>query len=96
MSVFGLSVGEALTLFGALIAIVGGYVRLQMMSTQNNRTANDAIRVAREARDEVNSLRLETAEKYASVEHLKEVEARLAVAIDRLTDRIDKLLSSIT
>ena len=38
---------------------------------------------------------LDIAEKYASVEHLKEVEARLAVSIDRLTDRIDKLLSSL-
>ena len=36
-----------------------------------------------------------TAEKYASVEHLKDVEARLVVSIDRLSDRIDRLINRI-
>ena len=43
----------------------------------------------------LDSYKLEVAEKYASVEHLKEVEARLVVSIDRLTDRIDKLLGRL-
>ena len=42
---------------------------------------------------ELSAYKLEVAEKYASVEHLKEVEARLVVSIDRLTERIDRLLA---
>lgn len=95
MTVFGFTLGEAGVVLTFLIGVIGGFVRLQMSSKQNARTADDALRVAREARDDMNSLKLEIAEKYASVEHLKEVEARLAISIDRLTDRIDKLLSSI-
>ena len=39
--------------------------------------------------------KLEAAEKFASVAHLKDVEARLIVSIDRLSDRIDRLLSKL-
>lgn len=102
MTVFGLTLGELGVLLTFLTAIIGGFVRLQVASKQNARAAeknardvDDALRVARKVRDDMNGLRLEIAEKYASVEHLKEVEARLAVSIDRLTDRIDKLLSSL-
>jgi len=96
MTFAGLSVGEWLAVLGLLAAIGAGYVRLQIQVVANALAAADALRVAREARDEVHNVRLEVAEKYASVAHLKEVEARLAIAIDRLTDRIDKLLSAVT
>lgn len=95
MTIFGLSIGEVIALGTALIAFIVGYVRLQMQASQNTRDALDALRVAREVREEVNSMRLETAEKYASIAHLKEVEGRLAIAIDRLTDRIDKMLATL-
>ncbi len=94
MTVFGLSVGEAIAIATVLIGIVGGFVRLQMRATQNTREAAEALRVAREARDQVNAVRLEIAQKYASVSYLKEVETRLVLSMDRLTERIDKLLSS--
>lgn len=93
MTILGLSIAEASVIVAAIIAIVGGFIRLQMQATQNTKDALDALRVALEVREEVNKMRLETAEKYASIAHLKEVEGRLAVAIDRLTDRIDKILS---
>lgn len=48
-----------------------------------------------EQAEEFAAYKLEVAEKYAQVGHLKEVEARLAVSIDRLTDRIDKLLDQL-
>lgn len=95
MTIFGFTIGEVALVVGGVFGVVGGYVRLQMSSKQNAQTAKDALRVAREAREQMNGLKLDIAEKYASVEHLKEVEARLAVSIDRLTDRIDKLLSSL-
>ena len=95
MTVFGFTFGEVAILIGSLATVIGGFVRLQIASKNNARTADDALRVAREARNEMNDIKLDIAEKYASVEHLKEVEARLAVSIDRLTDRIDKLLSSL-
>ena len=44
---------------------------------------------------ELANYKLSAAEKYASVEHLKEVEARLVVSIDRLSDRIDRLINRI-
>lgn len=95
MTVFGFTIGEVLTLIATLVAIVGGYVRLQMVSTQNTRTAADALRVARETRDELKSVQLKFAQEYASVTHLKDVEGRLIGSIDKLTDRIDALISSI-
>lgn len=53
-----------------------------------------------EVRDELADYRLEVAEKYAQVGHLKEVEVRLAGSIDRLADRLtermDKLLEQLT
>ena len=89
-----LSAGEWIAIVGAAIAFIGGYVRLQVMAKQNAREAADALRVAREARDQVNAVRLEIAQKYASVSYLKEVETRLVLSMDRLAERIDKLLSS--
>lgn len=95
MTVFGLTLGEVGLVLTFLVTVIGGFVRLQMASKSNARTAEDALRVAREAREQMDGIKLDIAQKYASVEHLKEVEARLAVSIDRLTDRIDKLLSSL-
>lgn len=95
MNLFGLSIAEIIAMITILVTFVGGYVRLGAQSNQNTRDAIDALRVARGAREEAQAIRLEVAEKYASVAHLKEVEARLAVAIDRLTDRIDKMLQAI-
>lgn len=96
MTVFGLTIGEALSIAFALIALVGGYVRLQMISTQNTRTASDALRVARETRDELKAVQLKFAQEYASIGHLKDVEGRLIGSIDKLTDRIDALITSIS
>lgn len=39
--------------------------------------------------------KLQAAKEFASVEHLKEVEVRLIASIDRLADRIDRLLTRI-
>ncbi|MEM6381068.1 MAG: hypothetical protein AAF739_00205 [Pseudomonadota bacterium] len=95
MSVFGLTVSELSTIIGFIVGALIWLIRLQMTAKQNSAKAETAVRVARDARQEVTDLKLEIAEKYASVAHLKEVEARLAVAIDRLTDRIDQLLSIV-
>ncbi len=64
---------------GILFALAGLWWRLQSQITANART--------------LDAYKLEVAEKYASVEHLREVEARLVISIDRLTERIDRLLS---
>ncbi len=66
----------------AIVTAIGGvWWRLQQQLTANARA--------------LDAYRLEVAEKYASVEHLREVEARLVISIDRLTDRIDRMLDRI-
>ncbi len=63
----------------SLLALLAGiWWRLQQQITANARA--------------LDAYRLEAAEKYASVAHLKEVEARLVSSMDRLTSRIDRLL----
>lgn len=47
------------------------------------------------AEKDLSDYRLEVAEKYASVAHLKDVEGRLAISIERLTNRIDALLAKL-
>ena len=42
-------------------------------------------------RRELQDYKLTVAERYASVEHLKEVETRLVAAIEKLTDRLDTM-----
>jgi Tfp pilus assembly protein PilO len=42
-------------------------------------------------RQELAAYKLEVAERYASVDHLKEVESRLVMAIDKLTDKLDTM-----
>ncbi len=69
----------------ALVAIAamasGIWWRLQQQVTANARA--------------LDAYKLEAAEKYANITHLKDVEARLVVSIDRLSDRIDRLLSTL-
>ncbi len=66
----------------AVAATVSGiWWRLQQQITANARA--------------LDAYKLEAAEKYASIAHLKDVEARLVVSIDRLSDRIDRLLSKL-
>ena len=99
MIILGLTIGEWGTIGGAIVGVgslVVGYVRLQSRAAQYEQVAQDALRVAREAREQVQAVRLEMAQKYASVSYLKEVETRLVGSMDRLTDRIDKLLESFS
>ena len=63
---------------GLLMALAGVWWRLQQQITANARA--------------LDAYKLEVAKQYASITHLKEVEARLVVSIDRLTGRIDMLL----
>lgn len=42
-------------------------------------------------RQEFTAYKLEVAQNYASVEHLKEVETRLVNAIEKLTDKLDTM-----
>ncbi|MFN9743515.1 MAG: hypothetical protein ACK562_15590 [Acidobacteriota bacterium] len=44
---------------------------------------------------ELHEYKLEVSDRYASVTHLKEVESRLASAIDRLTARLDTLPAAL-
>lgn len=71
--------GSASVVFGG--SLVGVWWRLQ----QRIQAVSDAL----------TAYKLEVAKEYASVGHLKEVEARLVVSIDRLTERIDKLIDKM-
>jgi len=66
---------------GLLMALAGVWWRLQQQITANARA--------------LDAYKLEVAKQYASITHLKEVEARLVVSIDRLTGRIDMLLGHL-
>ena len=74
-----LTLSDVWQALGALFALAGLWWRLQKQITANARS--------------LDVYKLDVAEKYASVEHLREVEARLVVSIDRLTERIDRLLN---
>lgn len=67
---------------GIVLAIVtaglGVWWRLQFQITQAEKT--------------LDQFKLYVAEKYASTAHLKEVEVRLITTIEKLTERIDRLI----
>lgn len=99
MHFFGLSIGEILAVLTIVAGVGIGYVRLQAQVATNDKAAADALRVAREIRDELHAVRLNIAQEYVSVSNLKEVDARLTTVIehmasrfDRMSDRMDKLL----
>jgi len=86
------SLGDLITLCLFLITVVGGVIKL------NGRFDGRVREVGKRCdhlAEELASYKLQAAEKYASVEHLKDVEARLVVSIDRLADRIDRLINRI-
>ena len=98
-----ITLGDAMSIVLFAIAVGGVWYRL----TARFDTKLEELRKDLEAKalchrrefksleGELTDFKLEAAEKYASVKHLKEVEGRLVVSIDRLADRIDRLLSRI-
>ena len=72
---------QVLAFAGAAAMVCGIWWRLQQQVTGNART--------------LDAYKLEAAEKYASIAHLKDVESRLVVSIDRLSDRIDRPLCTL-
>ena len=86
------SLGDIITLSLFLITVIGGVIKLN--SRFDGRVREVGKRCDRLA-EELASYKLQAAEKYASVEHLKDVEARLVVSIDRLADRIERLINRI-
>lgn len=106
MQFFGLNLGEIIAIATIVVGIGVGYIRLQgqvahseKQVVSNAKAAEDALRVAREIRDELHSVRLQIAQEYVSVSNLKEVDARLTTVIghmtsrfDRMSDRMDKLI----
>lgn len=86
------SFGDLITLILFLITAVGGVIKL------NSRFDGKVKEVGKRCdrlSEELTSYKLQAAEKYASVDHLKDAEARLVVSIDRLADRIDRLINRI-
>lgn len=86
------SLGDLITLSLFLITVVGGVIKLN--GRFDGRVREVGTRCDRLA-EELACYKLQAAEKYASVEHLKDVEARLVVSIDRLADRIERLINRI-
>ncbi len=87
-----ISLGDLITVTLFLITIIGGVIKLNGRFDGKVREVN---RRCDRLTDELAGYKLQAAEKYASVEHLKDVESRLVVSIDRLADRIDRLINRI-
>ena len=95
MTAFGLTTYDIFAIAVIIIGFITGYVRLQMRVSQNARAAEDAIRVAREARDLVHAFRVDVAKEYASAQMLRDVDNRVGGAIQSLSDRIDEVLKTV-
>ena len=87
-----ITLGDLVTIVLFLVTIIGGVVKL---NTRFDAKVLNVVSRCDELSRELAGYKLQAAEKYASVEHLKDVEARLVVSIDRLAERIDRLINRI-
>ncbi len=87
-----ISLGDLITFALFLATVIAGVVKL---NGRFDAKVGGVGQRCDQLADELASYKLLAAEKYASVEHLKDVEARLVVSIDRLADRIDRLINRI-
>ena len=95
-----ISLGNILTALGMIITGLWWSFRLSARSERNQELARNALDRAIEAKSEAANalkasadLRLEMTLDFASVTHLKDVEARLVTTIQALTDEIRSLRS---
>lgn len=95
-----ISLGNILTALGMIVTGLWWSFRLSARSERNQELARSAMDRAVEAKTEAANalkaaadLRLEMTRDFASVTHLKDVEARLATTIQALTDEIRSLRS---
>ncbi|MBG6178536.1 hypothetical protein IWQ55_006394 [Labrenzia sp. EL_208] len=91
--------GAGVTLFGLIGGVIARdrsvqrdkNVREDKMHERVTRVREDLSRDLGELRRELNDYKLEVQREYASVGHLKEVETRLAQAIERLDSRLEAM-----
>lgn len=85
----GVITWEQVTALLVLTSALGG--AWWFLFSQNLSTRREGQKENQQLRQEFAAYKLEVAERYASVEHLKEVETRLVSAIDKLTDKLDTM-----
>jgi hypothetical protein len=86
------TLGDLLTIVLFLVTLTGGIIKL---NARFDAKVLGVLARCDELSRELAGYKLQAAEKYASVEHLKDVEGRLVVSIDRLAERIDRLINRI-
>lgn len=94
-----LSWGALIGAAGSIIAIVTFWMNRGRAEGENSATASDAKKMALEAHIKIGALdaafglyRENVAKEYVSRSTLHEVEIRITGAIDRITDRLDRII----
>ncbi|WP_420411586.1 hypothetical protein [Roseibium sp.] len=80
---------EQITALTVIIGAVAG--AWWFLFSSNLATRRECQKETQQLRQDLAAYKLEVAERYASVDHLKEVENRLVNAIDKLTDKLDTM-----
>ncbi len=87
-----ITIGDFLALAGFLVTVV---IAVWKVNTAVSAKVASVYKRCDEISKELNDYKLRAAKEFASVEHLTAVETRLATAIEKLTDRIDRTLTRL-
>ncbi len=92
MDAITLTIGGAMVIVTAVAATAGSYAVTKYRSERAEQAAAEARLLALQAINELNAFRLEAARRFVTDEMLVKVEERVVEAINRLGDRLDRLL----
>ncbi|KAF0135611.1 MAG: hypothetical protein FD152_1274 [Xanthobacteraceae bacterium] len=92
MDPFTLTIGGAMVVVTAVAATAGSYAVTKYRSERAEIAAAEAKLLALQAINDLNAFRLEAARRFVTDEMLVKVEERVVEAINRLGDRLDRLL----
>lgn len=92
MDAITLTIGGAMVIVTAVAATAGSYAVTKYRSERAEIAAAEAKLLALQAINDLNAFRLEAARRFVTDEMLVKVEERVVEAINRLGDRLDRLL----
>jgi len=92
MDAIALTIGGTMVIVTAVAATAGSYAVTKYRSERAEIAAAEAKQIALQAINNLNAFRLEAARRFVSDEMLVKVEERVVEAINRLGDRLDRLL----
>lgn len=92
MDAFTLTVGAALAILTAVSAVAGSYAVTKYRGERAEQAAEAATKLALAVQAELTAFRLEASRRFVTDEMLMKVEERVVEAINRLGDRLDRVL----